>query len=230
MLRTERQIAERQIAERRIAGRRIAEQQHTAKRRHTVALIIRGAVVAAAVLAACGALAGLGRVGAATTWIGCPAETLTVRTGQRFYHTVVVSDILDLYAWQTDITYNATYLAYDGYVVGDFLSADGTAQHTLAPSITPGLVDDLTVTRLSRHTGQDGNGTLVYLFFTALKDTGSGRTAAKITGALLVDRNAIEIGKSYIDNGYCQTIIKDDAPVLVQPPIGPHVYLPMILR
>lgn len=210
--------------------RQTAGQQHTTKRRHIVASVMRRVVVAAAALAAHGTLTGLGRVGAATTWIGCPVETLTVRTGQRFYHTVVVSGVLDLYAWQTDATYNATYLSYDGYVMGDFLSADGTEQHTVAPSSTPGLVDDLAATRLSRHTGQDGDGTLAYLFFTALKDTGSGYTAAKITDALLVDRNALEISKSYIDTGYCRTIIKDDAPFLVQPPVGPHVYLPLILR
>ena len=168
--------------------------------------------------------------GAATPRIGCPAETLTVRTGQRFYHTIVVNDIADLYAWQTDVTYNDTYLAYQGFVVGDFLRRDGAALYSIAPTAATGRVDDLAVTRLARHVGQDGSGPVAHVFFTALRNTGTGRTAAKVTGALLVDRNAIEISKGYIDHGNCWTIIQDDAPVLVQPPVGLRVYLPLILR
>ena len=171
------------------------------------------------------------RVGAATPRIGCPPETLTVRTGQRFYHTIVVSDVADLYAWQTDLTYSETYLAYEGFVVGDFLRRDGAAQYTIAPTTaTERIIKDLAVTRLSRHTGQDGSGPVAYIFFTALRSTGTGRTAAKVSSALLVDRNAIEISKSYIDHGNCWTIIQDDAPVLVQPPVGPRIYLPLVLR
>lgn len=169
-------------------------------------------------------------VGATTPRIGCPADTLTVRTEQRFYHTVVVNDVLDLYAWQTNITYNGTYLAYDGFVMGDFLRQDGAAQYVIAPSTRPGLVSDLAVTRLSRHTGQDGSGAIAYLFFRALKSTGTGRTAVKVTSALLVERNALEISKNYIDLGNCWTIISDDAPVLIQPSVGEKVFLPLLLR
>ena len=170
------------------------------------------------------------RAGAATPMIGCPGGTLTVRTGQRFYHTVVVSDVVDLYAWQTAITYNATYLSYEGVVIGDFLIGGGAAQYTVKPSVMPGRIDDLAVTRLGRPTGQDGSGAIAYLSFTALKQVTSG-TSARVTEALLADRNALAIEKNYIDSGYCRVIIRDDAPVLIQPPIGTHsVYVPLVLR
>ena len=186
-------------------------------------------LVAAAIAIAWTGTMTLSRAGAATPLIGCPGGTLTVRTGQRFHHTVVVSDVLDLYAWQTDVTYNATYLNYERYVVGDVLRRDGTGQYVIEPVATSGRIDDLAVTRLSRHTGQDGSGAIVYLFFTALKQAESG-TSAKIAEALLVDRNALEITKSYIDSGYCRVIIRDDVPVLIQPPVGAVFYLPMVLR
>ena len=170
------------------------------------------------------------RAGAQTPQLGCPSGTLTVRTGQRIYFTVVVSDVLDLYAWQADVTYNATYLAYDGITIGDFLQGDGAAQHTIGPVETSGKLDDVAVTRLSRHTGQDGSGTIAYLFFTALKDTGTGSTSAKVSNAVLVDRNALEIEKSYINSGNCWAKIDDDAPLLVQPLLGSRAYLPLVIR
>ena len=185
----------------------------------------------------CGALllaASLGlaarHVGATTPQVGCSSGPLTVRTGQSFYFTVVVSDVLDLYAWQTDVAYNTTYLDYEGIVIGDFLRRDGAAQHAIGPTATPGQLEDVAVTRLSRHTGQNGSGTIAYLLFTALKDTGSGSTWAKVLPALLVDRNALEIDKDYIESGYCRAAIDDDAPPLVQPHVGARVYLPVVLR
>ena len=169
-------------------------------------------------------------VGATTPQVGCSSGPLTVRTGQSFYFTVVVSDVLDLYAWQTDVTYSTDYLDYEGIVIGDLLRRGGAAQATIEPMESPGLVDNVAVTRLSRHTGQDGSGTIAYLFFTALKDTGSGSTSADVLHAVLVDRNALAIDKNYINYGHCRATIDDDAPPLVQPPVGARVYLPMVLR
>jgi hypothetical protein len=192
-------------------------------------LLLLVTLCAAAILAV-----GLGlavrRAGAQTPQVGCPAGTLTVRTGQRFYFTVVVSDVLDLYAWQADVTHNPDYLAYDGIVIGNLLKSDRAAQHAIGPVETSGRLDDVAVTRLSRHSGQDGSGTIAYLFFTALQDTGTGSTSAKVSNAVLVDRNALEIDKSYINSGNCRAAIDDDAPLLVQPPVGDKVYLPMVIR
>jgi hypothetical protein len=168
--------------------------------------------------------------GAIGAQVGCAPGTLLVRTGQRFYFTVVVSDVLDLYAWQTDVSYNPAYLAYEGIVIGDFLQGGGASQHAVGPVETSGKLDDVAVTLLSRHTGQDGSGTIAYLFFTALQDTGTGSTSAKVENAILVDRNALEIDKSYISSGNCRAAIDDDAPLLVQPPVGAKVYLPVVIR
>ena len=177
--------------------------------------LILALLCSAALLAASLGLGGRHVRAATTPQVGCPSGTLTVRRGQSFYFTVVVSDVLDLYAWQTDVTYNTDYLDYEGIVIGDFLRRGGAAQATIEPTESPGLVDNVAVTRLSRHTGQDGSGTIAYLFFTALKDTGAGSTSAKVTHALLLDRNALAIGKDYINSGYCRATIDHGAPPLV---------------
>lgn len=83
-------------------------------------------------------------------------------------------------------------------------------------------------TQLRRRNGKAC--TIAYIFFRALQNMGTGRTAATVTSALLVDRNALETSKSTIDQGNCWAVIRDDAPVLVQPPVWGAVYLPLVLR
>ena len=73
------------------------------------------------------------RTGAVTPQVGCVPDTLTVRTGQSFYFSVVVSDVVDLYAWQTDVTFDPAYLAYEGLVWGDMLSQDGATVFSMPP-------------------------------------------------------------------------------------------------
>jgi hypothetical protein len=159
---------------------------------------------------------------------GCP-QPLTVRTGQEFYITVVISDVVDLYAWQSDITYNTTYLEYKNIVFGDFLTQDGADEYQQQPVATAGLADNIAVTRLSEDEGLDGSGQVFYVIFKALQET-STYTNPKVASVLLVDRNALEISKDLISSGNCRVYINDDAPPLIQPPIGNTIYLPLVLR
>jgi hypothetical protein len=165
---------------------------------------------------------------AAGTVIGCPPVTLQVRTGQRFYFTVVISDVVDLYAWQSDFTYNSSYLEFKRAVYADFLGRDGAELYTQPPVAMAGSVSQLAETRLSQDQGLDGSGQVLYLEFTALKDTGTGTISVKSVNAELVDRNALEIEKSYLNSGYCRVAIDDDAPVLIQPLIGEKIFLPIV--
>ncbi|MBU0510147.1 MAG: cohesin domain-containing protein [Chloroflexi bacterium] len=165
---------------------------------------------------------------AGTVKFGCPQQ-LTVRTGQDFYITVVISDVVDLYAWQSDFTYNTTYLEYKHIVFGDFLTQDGAAQYRQPPVASTGLVDNIAATRLSANTGLDGDGHVFYVVFKALKET-STYTGPKVASVLLVNRQPLEIAKDLINSGYCRVYIDDDVPPLIQPPIGEKVYLPLVLR
>jgi hypothetical protein len=165
---------------------------------------------------------------AATTAVGPDPIALTVRTGQTFYVTIAVADVTDLYAWQADVTYSATYLEYVRVVAGDFLCPAGTSHFWVPPVTSPGLLDNLADTRLSEDAGVDGSGHLFYVVFRALSDT-SG-TNVRVTNARLVDRNALEIDKTYINSGNCRVTISATAPVLIQPPLEDNVYLPQALR
>jgi len=166
---------------------------------------------------------------AVTAQFGCPQQ-LTVRTAQDFYITVVISDVLDLYAWQSDLTYNTTYLAYRHLVVADFMTPSTSSQYQLDPVHSSGLLDNLAVTRLSQDAGIDGSGHLFYVIFQALNDTGTGYTSPQLENSTLVDRNALEIEKTLINSGNCRVYIDDDAPILEQLPIGETIFLPLILR
>jgi hypothetical protein len=46
----------------------------------------------------------------------------------------------------------------------------------------------------------------------------------------LVDRNGIEITKALVNSGRCAVTISATAPAYIQPPIGPFVLLPVILK
>jgi hypothetical protein len=169
-------------------------------------------------------------VQAGTPYVGCPGGSLTVQTGQSFYVTVAISDVLDLYAWQTDVTYNTTYLQYEKIVFSNFLEHSGASQYVVEPRQTSGRLEDIAVTRLSLHTGENGSGNLAYLFFTALKDTGTGLASARLVNTILVDRNALEIDRNIINSGNCWVDISDAAPILVQLPVGYVFYVPTLLR
>jgi len=193
------------------------------KHRYLIMLALVGSL-----LLLVGLILGIRESRAATVQFGCP-QTLTVRTGQDFYFTAVITDALDLYAWQMDFSYSTTYLEFKYIVLGDFLKRDGTADYYLPPTLSTGLLDNIAATRLSSDTGMNGNGDIVYLVFKALKDTGTGTTNPDIVNSFLVDRNTRIMDKTLVDSGNCRVAIDDDAPIIIQPPIGETIYLPLVL-
>lgn len=164
-----------------------------------------------------------------TVQVGCPGP-LTVRTGQDFYITVVISDALDLYAWQMDLTFNPAYLEYQYLVIGDRLTSDGANQYIQQPTSSSNKLDNIAVTRLAENSGVDGSGEVMYMIFTALAEPTSGYTQPDVEDVTLVDRNALDISKTLINSGICRVNIADDAPLLIQPPVGRLVYLPLVLK
>ncbi len=157
--------------------------------------------------------------GATATKAGFSPDAITVQTGQTFYLTVVVNDISDLYACQSDINYSTTYLEMVNAVKGPFLDSDGAQTYFVAPTIEPGKARHGALTRMGCDEGVDGSGTIVYIVFRALKKTTG--TTVSLGNILLVDRNAQNIDKGLLNSGRCRITISDEAPALTQPPVEP---------
>ena len=170
---------------------------------------------------------------AGTAKVGCRPQNLTVRTGQTFYISLVVTDTLDLYAFQFDTTYNNQYLEYLTLLPGAHLRSDGAKDFVVAPQLKIGTTTsealNAAATRLSQDVGVNGSGALAHILFRAVKQKTDGLTI-DLNDILLVDRNALEIEKDYVNNADCKVIIRNDAPVLIQPPVGELIFLPTVVR
>lgn len=84
-------------------------------------------------------------------------------------------------------------------------------------------------TRLSKDVGVNGNCALAHILFRALKQKTDGSTI-DLNDILLVDRNALEIAKDYVNSADCKVINRDDVAVLIQPPVGELIFLPAVVR
>ena len=152
--------------------------------------------------------------GATEPEIGFSPTAVTVQTGQTFYLTVVVNEVSDLYGWQLDAKYNTEYLEFVKVEEDTLLKSDGASTYFAAPATEPGKILHGVTTRLSSNVGIDGSGAIVHIFFRALKDT-SGTTVT-LHQLQLVDCNAEEISKHYINHGKCKVTISAGAPVYSQ--------------
>ena len=147
--------------------------------------------------------------GAGTASIGFSPATVTVQTGAVFSLTVVVNDVIDLYGLQLDASYNDEYLEFVNAEAGTMPGSDDVSTYFATPAAEAGEILHGAITRLSNDAGIDGSGTIVEVFFRALKDTTG--TYVKIENPQLVDRNGQDISRSYINSGRCKVIISADA-------------------
>lgn len=183
--------------------------------RKRIFLPILGLVVAVVAVVLSGATSS---ATSTNTEIGFSPTTVTVQTGQTFYVTVVVNNISDLYGWQLDAKYNTEYLEFVKVEEGTLLKSDGASTYFTAPTTEPegSSYEALheAVTRLSRDVGVDGSGAIVHIFFRAIKDK-SGTTVS-LQQPQLVDCNAEDINRNYINHGKCSVTISADVPVYEQ--------------
>ncbi len=150
---------------------------------------------------------------------GFEANDITVQTGQTFYLTMVVNDVDDLYAWQCDIEYDSDYLELINVVEGPFLSSDGAQTYYVAPAMVSEETQWAASTRLAQDEGVTGSGDVVTLFFQALDET-SGRSV-RLRNVQLLDRNARDIDKDYLNSGRCRITIDDEAALYIQSELVP---------
>jgi hypothetical protein len=170
----------------------------------------------------------LGSSKAADPKLGCQPLELQVQTGQTFYFTVYVTDVVDLYAWQFDLTYSPTYLEFVRVVHGDHLRQDVTGYYFVKPISATGEVQLAAYTRLAEDVGVDGSGAIAHVFFKAKQATGTGTTTASFNQTILVNRNALDISKSV--NASCKAKISGTVPPLIQPPVGEVLFLPELFK
>jgi hypothetical protein len=170
---------------------------------------------------------------AATTKVGCEPQNLTVRTGQTFYVTLIVTDAQDLYAWQFNTKFYNQYLEFVTMLPGNHLRVDDAMDFQAQPVLNAGSSTSearyAAATRLGKDSGVDGSGQLAHILFRALKQKTDGTTVDMNTITLL-DHNALEIQKDYVNSADCRVIIRNDAPIFEQPPVGELIFLPVILR
>lgn len=171
---------------------------------------------------------------AATAKVGCKEGNFTVRTGQTFYVTLIVTDTQDLYAWQFDTAFNPTYLEFVTVLPGNHLRSDGT-QHFLVEPVLVNIGSTTkearyaAATRLRQDVGVNGSGQLAHVMFKAVKQKTDG-TIIDLKSILLADRNALEIANDYVNSADCKVTIRDNAPVFTQPPVGELIFLPAVIR
>jgi len=94
---------------------------------------------------------------------------INVDVGEEFEINVSISDVVDLYGFQTDIDYNSDVLEYVSMSEGDFLNSDGVDTFDIGPDDSvPGILDDYALTRVGSHPGVDGNGIIAKIRFKAI--------------------------------------------------------------
>jgi hypothetical protein len=125
-------------------------------------------------------------------------DPLTIQTtdvGQTFTVNINVSNVIDLYAWQTGITFSPAVLECTGFYEGEFLKSSGDEtlwlQHYLDINNTLGIVYMRGDVILGPKPGIDGSGRLVYATFTSV---GIGVSDFHLTDLILLNSKQENIG------------------------------------
>jgi Cohesin domain len=111
-----------------------------------------------------------------------------ISVGDSFTIDVVVSQAVDLYAFQFDLGFNPAILQATGFAEGTFLTSQGpTFFFNNGIDNTAGTVASNVDTLLGAPIGGDGTGTLVDFNFTAIA---AGTSDITVSNALLSDSSA----------------------------------------
>lgn len=162
------------------------------------------------------------------TQMGINPTSLTVKTGQTFYLTVIVNSIEDLYAWECGASFNSTYLEYLYTTPASFLTLDGAGRYFAPPLVESGRFKWAATTRILAQEGVTGSGEIAYFYFRAKKAISS--TSVTMYDCNLVDRNARTIERDLLNSGKSTVTISDSAPVFEQPLAGWMAFLPYTRR
>jgi hypothetical protein len=124
-----------------------------------------------------------------------PLVVQTTELGQNFTVNINISDVVDLYAWQTGITFNPKILECTGFYEGDFLRNGSTArtifcEHVKGINNTLGVVYYRGCCPLGPVPGVNGSGQLAYVTFKAV---GIGVSDLHLTDIILLNSKLEDI-------------------------------------
>jgi hypothetical protein len=119
-------------------------------------------------------------------------NTSQVNIGDEFEIYLNIKDIVDLYGFHLDISYNPNVLEYVGISEGDFCKNDGAETFFDGGTVSSlGFINNIVLTRYGVDYGVNGSGNIVIIKFKAIN---SGNSDIKIQGYnLLLDPNIVEI-------------------------------------
>ncbi|MEW6607172.1 MAG: cohesin domain-containing protein [bacterium] len=130
-----------------------------------------------------------------------PAQT-TIDVLGTFTLEVVVESVTDLFGMQFDILFDKDILEVVSVSEGIFLKSDGVSTFWLAPTITPGKIDNVADTRLGTNTGVSGTGTLAVIEFRA---KGLGTSVIDLQNVTFVNGSLSTISTNVFDGTVTST-------------------------
>jgi len=134
----------------------------------------------------------------ATTTVSVVPQYVTANIGQSFSVDVVVSDVIDLYAWEIELNWTAPLLSVVSIAEGPFLKTGGSTFFVYSFSDILGhLLIDCTLT--GQILGVNGSGVLATVTFLVL---GAGGTPLDLYDVVLLDHTEVKIG-AQVSDGYC---------------------------
>jgi hypothetical protein len=137
-------------------------------------------------------------VQSATTAVSVVPQSISANIGQSFSIDVVVSDAIDLYAWEIELDWTASLLGTANIIEGPFLRTSGSTFFVYSSNDTLGhiLID---CTLLGQIVGVNGSGVLATVTFLVLD---AGETPLDLHDEVLLDRYEGQIACQVTD-GYC---------------------------
>jgi len=122
-----------------------------------------------------------------------PSST-SVNNGNTVNLNITISNVVDLFAFQFDVSYNNVVLDYQGITLGNFLGEpyDGLTGEALWIPMkeSPGKIEDIGCVRFVTPEGVDGSGVLITITFKAI---GLGHSNINLEEVQLIDSNSNEI-------------------------------------
>jgi len=115
----------------------------------------------------------------------------TVNVGDTVIVEIKVSNANDLYGFQFNIEYDPDVLEYKSIEQGTFLSRNGADQtYPINPQVSPGLLENIVLSRLGPVGGLNGDGTLEKITFIAV---GAGTSDIKMSNIKFVNSKPEQI-------------------------------------
>ena len=145
----------------------------------------------------------------ATTAVSVVPQLIRANLGQSFSIDVTVSDVVDLYAWEIELSWEPSLLGVISVVEGTFLKLGGDTFFIYNVNDTQGhiLID---CTLIGQIVGVNGNGVLATVTFLVLS---VGETPLDLHDEVLLDHNEVQIA-CQVSDGYCYLNVSHDVAIV----------------